>query len=118
MAEYCIDAMMRRLANGEDATVKRLLEAGIALYCVPNINPDGTASGNLRANAAGIDLNRDWKQTVEPKSIEVAGLLKAMEAEGGTFSSSIYMVMRHANMCGWYNRIRIWLHQRMHRYRN
>lgn len=85
MAEYCIDAMMRRLANGEDATVKRLLEAGIALYCVPNINPDGTASGNLRANAAGIDLNRDWKQTVEPKSIEVAGLLKAMEAEGVDF---------------------------------
>ncbi len=85
MAEYCIEGIMRRLANMEDPTVQRLLAAGIAFYCVPNINPDGTASGNLRANAAGIDLNRDWKQTVEPQSVEVAGLMKALEAEGIDF---------------------------------
>ena len=76
---------MRRLADSEDPTVQKLFAAGIAFYCVPNINPDGTASGNLRANAAGIDLNRDWKHNVEPKSVEVAGLLKALEAEGVDF---------------------------------
>jgi murein tripeptide amidase MpaA len=85
MAEYCIEGIMRRLADVEDPTVQNLLAAGIAFYCVPNINPDGTASGNLRANAAGIDLNRDWKQTVEPQSVEVAGLMKALEAEGVDF---------------------------------
>jgi len=73
------------LADADDLTVQKLLAAGIAFYCVPNINPDGTASGNLRANAAGIDLNRDWKQNVEPKSVEVAGLLKALETEGVDF---------------------------------
>jgi len=85
MAEYCIEGIMRRLADAKDDLVQKLLAAGIAFYCVPNINPDGTASGNLRANAAGIDLNRDWKQSVEPKSIEVAGLMKALEAEGVDF---------------------------------
>ncbi len=85
MTEYCIEGIMRRLADTNDPTVERLLAAGIAFYCVPNINPDGTAMGNLRANAAGIDLNRDWKQTVEPKSVEVAGLMKALEAEGVDF---------------------------------
>ncbi len=85
MAEYCIEGIMRRLADAQDPTVQRLFAAGIAFYCVPNINPDGTALGNLRANAGGIDLNRDWKQNVEPKSIEVAGLLKVLESEGVDF---------------------------------
>ena len=85
MAEYAIEGMMRRLADAQDTTVQQLFAAGIAFYCVPNINPDGTLMGNLRANAAGIDLNRDWKQTVEPQSVEVAGLLKVLEAEGVDF---------------------------------
>ncbi len=85
MAEYCIEGIMRRLADAQDPMVQQLFAAGIAFYCVPNINPDGTAMGNLRANAAGIDMNRDWKQTVEPKSMEVAGLVKALETEGVDF---------------------------------
>lgn len=85
MAEYAIDGLMRRLLDDEDAVVKALYEAGIAFYCVPNVNPDGSALGNLRANAAGIDLNRDWKQTLEPRSIEVAALLKRMHVEGVDF---------------------------------
>lgn len=85
MAEYCIEGIMRRLADADDTKVQELYAAGIAFYCVPNINPDGTMSGNLRANAAGIDLNRDWKQDIDAKSVEVAGLMIALEEEGVDF---------------------------------
>ena len=30
------------------------------LYIVPNMNPDGSYHGNLRTNAQGKDLNREW----------------------------------------------------------
>lgn len=90
MAEYCVDGLMRRLADGQDPLVQQLFDADIAFYCIPNINPDGTAFGNLRANAAGIDLNRDWKQYVEPKSVEVGAVLKLMEAEGVDFLYDIH----------------------------
>ena len=29
-------------------------------YVVPNMNPDGSVRGNLRTNAAGANLNREW----------------------------------------------------------
>lgn len=90
MAEYCIDGLMRRLADGQDPITKQLLDADIAFFCVPNVNPDGSAFGNLRANAAGIDMNRDWKQGVEPKSVEINALLKVMEAEGVDFFYDIH----------------------------
>lgn len=41
------------------------------LYIVPNMNPDGSYLGNLRTNAAGLDLNRQWdtqnNQTTSPE---------------------------------------------------
>lgn len=107
MAEYCIDGLMRRLADPSDRLAQRLLAADIAFYCVPNVNPDGSARGNLRANAAGIDLNRDWKQNSPPQSVEVAGLLKAMEAEGVDFfldlhgdeaSQYVWLVQPHSDL--------------------
>ncbi|MCA0458723.1 MAG: hypothetical protein LCI00_32515 [Chloroflexi bacterium] len=107
MAEYCIDGLMRRLADGQDELVKQLFEADIAFFCIPNVNPDGSAFGNLRANAAGIDLNRDWKQGVEPKSVEVGAILRVMEAEGVDFfydihgdeaSQYVWLVQPHAEL--------------------
>lgn len=84
MAEYSIDALMRRLIDQHDPVSQALLQKA-TFYCVPNVNPDGTAKGNLRANAAGIDLNRDWKQDTAPKSVEVAALVEVMEREGVDF---------------------------------
>ena len=31
------------------------------VYIVPNMNPDGSRRGHLRTNAAGSNLNREWK---------------------------------------------------------
>ena len=30
------------------------------LHIVPNVNPDGSYLGNLRSNATGVNLNREW----------------------------------------------------------
>lgn len=84
MAEYCIDGLLRRLIDRSDPVAQAILQRA-TFFCVPNVNPDGSALGNLRANAAGIDLNRDWKQAIAPQSAEVAALKALMESEGVDF---------------------------------
>jgi murein tripeptide amidase MpaA len=84
MAEYCIEGLMRQLLDGNDPVTKALLGRGVAFYCIPNVNPDGSALGNLRANALGADLNRAWHRL--PQSApEIAALRGRMEAEGADF---------------------------------
>ena len=41
------------------AIAQRLLQHAV-FYVVPNMNPDGSVRGNLRTNAAGANLNREW----------------------------------------------------------
>lgn len=53
--EGLIDALLDR-AN----PIARKLLAHTAFYIVPNMNPDGAVRGNLRTNAAGANLNREW----------------------------------------------------------
>jgi murein tripeptide amidase MpaA len=40
-------------------------------YIVPNMNPDGSVRGNLRTNAAGANLNREWMTPSLERSPEV-----------------------------------------------
>jgi murein tripeptide amidase MpaA len=40
-------------------------------YVVPNMNPDGSVRGNLRTNAAGANLNREWMTPSPETSPEV-----------------------------------------------
>jgi hypothetical protein len=45
------------------------------LYIVPNMNPDGAMRGNLRTNAAGANLNREWRdpsRSAAPRSSSCA----------------------------------------------
>jgi hypothetical protein len=42
------------------------------IIAFPNINPDGTDMGHWRNNANGLDLNRDWKNFVQPETSAVA----------------------------------------------
>jgi murein peptide amidase A len=52
--------------------------ASFSVTIFPILNPDGLKLG-LRGNAAGIDLNRDYKAT---KSAEIAGHIEALKTLG------------------------------------
>jgi murein tripeptide amidase MpaA len=54
----------------------------LCLHVVPLANPDGAAAGNMRTNAAGIDLNRSWEAPSEQASPESLHVLRAIERSG------------------------------------
>lgn len=70
MAEWFVEGFLERLLDGDDA-VARVLLAQCVFYVVPNMNPDGALRGNLRTNAAGANLNREWQNPSIEKSPEV-----------------------------------------------
>ena len=51
-------------------------------YIVPNMNPDGSVRGNLRTNAAGANLNREWMEPDAERSPEVLRVRDAIHATG------------------------------------
>lgn len=59
MAEWFIEGLLNRLLDPQDPTSRALLDRA-TFYVVPNMNPDGSVLGNLRTNAAGANLNREW----------------------------------------------------------
>jgi len=70
MAEWFVEGFLNRLLEPLDATSRALLDKA-NFYVVPNINPDGSILGNLRTNAAGANLNREWLEPSADKSPEV-----------------------------------------------
>lgn len=62
----------------------RPLPAGVDLYLVDSMNPDGVAA-NVRSNANGVDLNRNfpfnWGLIAEPGNWEYSGPSAASEPE-------------------------------------
>ena len=81
MAEWFVEGMLERLIDPADATSRTLLERAV-FHVVPNMNPDGSARGNLRTNAAGANLNREWLAPSLERSPEVLLVRQAMEATG------------------------------------
>ena len=70
MAEWFMEGFLERLLDGDDA-VSRVLLQRCVFYVVPNMNPDGAVRGNLRTNAAGANLNREWAAPTMERSPEV-----------------------------------------------
>ncbi|KIF82471.1 M14 family metallopeptidase [Noviherbaspirillum autotrophicum] len=70
MAEWLIEGMIDVLLDCANPFARKLLQHA-ALYIVPNMNPDGSVRGNLRTNAAGANLNREWVAPSMEKSPEV-----------------------------------------------
>jgi murein tripeptide amidase MpaA len=81
MAEWFVDGLLRRLLDTVDA-VARDLRSQATFHIVPNMNPDGSVLGNLRTNAAGANLNREWLQPSIERSPEVKCVRDAIEATG------------------------------------
>jgi murein tripeptide amidase MpaA len=59
MAEWFVEGFLERLLDDADPVARVLLDQCV-FYVVPNMNPDGAVRGNLRTNAAGANLNREW----------------------------------------------------------
>jgi murein tripeptide amidase MpaA len=70
MAEWFAEGMIHALLDTGNATAQELLSKAV-LYIVPNMNPDGAVHGNLRTNAAGANLNREWMTPSLESSPEV-----------------------------------------------
>eukprot|EP00937_MAST-01D_sp_MAST-1D-sp2_P004326 g4326.t1 len=51
------------------------------VHVVPNMNPDGSAAGHTRTNAAGLNLNRMWAEP-EAAAPEVRAVRDAMDGTG------------------------------------
>jgi len=81
MAEWWMEGFLGRLLDPDDALAKRLRGEAV-FHVVPNMNPDGSARGHLRCNAAGANLNREWHAPTLERSPEVFHVLEAMKQTG------------------------------------
>jgi murein tripeptide amidase MpaA len=81
MAEWFVEGLLHRLLDPADP-VARALRDFATLYIVPNMNPDGSVIGNLRTNAAGVNLNREWLAPTAERSPEVLAVRTALRETG------------------------------------
>jgi murein tripeptide amidase MpaA len=81
MAEWFIEGLLERLVDRDDPVARSLRDRAV-FHVVPNMNPDGSARGNLRTNAAGANLNREWLDPSPERSPEVLCVREAMHATG------------------------------------
>lgn len=81
MAEWFMEGFLSRLLDHQDPTARTLLDKA-TFYVVPNMNPDGSFLGNLRTNAAGANLNREWLEPSIEYSPEVFYVREKMHEIG------------------------------------
>ncbi len=81
MAEWLVEGLLHNLLDSDCPTAKALLDKA-NFYIVPNMNPDGSARGHLRTNAAGVNLNREWQSPSLVKSPEVYHVVNKMKETG------------------------------------
>lgn len=81
MAEWFIEGLLERLLDEADP-LARVLRQQATFHVVPNMNPDGSVLGNLRTNAAGANLNREWLAPTPERSPEVKLVRDAMHGTG------------------------------------
>jgi len=81
MAEWFVEGLLDALLDPANPFAQQLLKDAV-LYVVPNMNPDGSVRGNLRTNAAGANLNREWLAPTLERSPEVLLVKQAMHQHG------------------------------------
>jgi murein tripeptide amidase MpaA len=85
MAEWFVEGLVKRLAGwgdwSGDPVARKLLDR-VIFHIVPNMNPDGSVHGNLRTNAVGANLNREWMEPDAQRSPEVLVVRDAIETTG------------------------------------
>ena len=81
MAEWFMEGLIYRLLDESDPVSRQLTDKAV-FYIVPNMNVDGSIHGNLRSNAAGRNLNREWEHPDKEKSPEVFYVRNMMDETG------------------------------------
>jgi len=89
MTSFFMEGLINRLLDVDDPVSRILLKKAV-FYVVPFINPDGAIHGNLRANAAGVNLNREWGAPDPEKAPEAFHILKKMEEKGVDLNMDIH----------------------------
>ena len=89
MAEWWMEGCIERLLD-EDNEASRTLLNDCDIYLVPNMNPDGSRRGNLRTNASGRNLNREWAEPEINASPEVFFVKQAMQEIGVDFFLDVH----------------------------
>ena len=89
MAEWFMLGLITRILDEEDSSSVALLEKA-NLYMVPNMNVDGSILGNLRVNAKGVNLNREWASPNKEDCPEVYYVKEKMKEIGMDFNLDVH----------------------------
>lgn len=81
MAEWFVMGFLEKMLEENDSVSRKILEQA-CIYIIPNMNIDGSIAGNLRANTAGANLNREWANPSLERSPEVYHALAQMDKIG------------------------------------
>lgn len=81
MAEWFVEGLIEALLDRANPVARTLLQHA-AFFIMPNMNPDGAVRGNLRTNAAGANLNREWMEPSSETSPEVYAVRNKIHATG------------------------------------
>jgi murein tripeptide amidase MpaA len=88
MGPWFVEGLLRQLLSGNNAVTQLLSRA--RFYIVPTANPDGSFHGQLRTNAAGVDLNRAWGRGRDPASPEIGCISARLEEAGADFFFDVH----------------------------
>lgn len=88
-ASWWMEGFLGRLIDGADPVARAVLDRAV-LHVVPHMNPDGARRGNLRVNAAGTNLNREWAEPTMEKSPEVYLTRARMRETGVDFCLDVH----------------------------
>jgi len=89
MGSWWMEGFLNRLTDPDDAEAAALKEKA-TLHIIPCMNLDGSRRGHLRTNAAGVDLNRAWRNTTKDQSPEVFLVREKMRETGVDFFLDVH----------------------------
>jgi murein tripeptide amidase MpaA len=89
MSEWWMEGALERLLDEDDPVARKLLSKA-QFYIVPHMNPDGSRRGQLRSNACGASLNREWLKPSMERSPEVFLTRKKMQETGVDFFIDVH----------------------------
>lgn len=102
MASFYSEGLLNRLLglDGKWDKVGEKARELYTFYIVPNINPDGSASGYLRTNAVGSNLNREWCPSPAPLEDNANEKGSIYEAPSLGRSPEVYHILNKMDKTG------------------